>query len=67
MRWRNADREAVLNVKKWSGGRLRGKREGLFEETEERLPHIWFAKQLKWMMSGGKKALSLKIYTSTGR
>lgn len=63
MRWRNADREAVLNVK-WSGGRLRGKREGLFEE---RLPHIWFAKQLKWMMSGGKKALNLKIYTSTGR
>lgn len=51
--------------KKWLEGRLRGKR-GPFEETWERLLHIWLAKQLKWVLSGGK-GLDFKIYTWTAR
>lgn len=46
MRWRNTDREVNSSeCKKGLEGRLRGKRERPFEETEVRLPHIQFAKQ----------------------
>lgn len=34
---------------------------GHLRKPKEKLPHIWFAKQLKWMSDG--EGLDLKIYT----